>query len=436
MSPSGSARFSQEPFRAALFFAGFAFLWAGALWMRPVGDFRNVDQLRQFLVGAAIMLGGFFAVLSSRKNPGAWFWIGAIGWRVLLIGMYPGDDIWRYIWEGKIQSIGLNPYLSAPNDPHALALRDAAWPLVQHHTVTALYPPLAEWMFHLIAAISQSPFVWKSFFCAADLAVCGLLVRRFGIEKSLWYAWNPLTIYCFSGGGHYDSVFILVLISAWFSFERTDEKRWWMTALWLGLSIALKWMSLPLLAWVAYRALRETRNLWRASGIMIVGLIPFILVWEICYPTNRISDFFPHQFVEVARGCDLVPWLIAQVWPDSVHFNQVHLIPLGIAGLLLLFWVKDFAQAAERWFFALFIFSPVMNAWYFCWILPFAVKSGNWGARLSSASAFVYFWLHYHKVIDHHWNQSPLEKILLWGPYVAGFIYSQWVFAKDRSPTI
>jgi hypothetical protein len=34
------------------------------------------------------------------------------------------DDLYRYVWDGRVQAAGLNPYSYAPADPELAALRD------------------------------------------------------------------------------------------------------------------------------------------------------------------------------------------------------------------------------------------------------------------------------------------------------------------------
>ena len=76
-------------------------------------------------------------------------------------------------------------------------------------------PPLTQLGFRTLAAISPSVILFKTSFAIADLLICWLLTRRFTSRQTTLYAWNPLVIYSFAGGGHYDSWFILPLVAAW-----------------------------------------------------------------------------------------------------------------------------------------------------------------------------------------------------------------------------
>ena len=117
-------------------------------------------------------------------------------------------------------------------------------PLTGLGITSAIYPPLAELGFRLLADLSQSVLLFKLAFIAADLAVCFLLRARFGARRSVLYAWNPLILYSFAGGAHYDSWFGLCLVAAWLFWENGAFHR---AAATLGMAVALKWISLPIL---------------------------------------------------------------------------------------------------------------------------------------------------------------------------------------------
>ena len=51
------------------------------------------------------------------------FWGVAIGLRLIALPLVPGDDLYRYQWEGKIQRAGFNPYFHAPDDPKLEPIR-------------------------------------------------------------------------------------------------------------------------------------------------------------------------------------------------------------------------------------------------------------------------------------------------------------------------
>ncbi|NJM96164.1 MAG: hypothetical protein HC800_02165 [Phormidesmis sp. RL_2_1] len=73
----------------------------------------------------------------------------------------------------------------------------------------------------------------------------------------------------------------------------------------------------------------------------------------------------------------------------------------------------------------LMLLSPIIHAWYFTWLVPFAVASGNWGTRWVSLSAFVYFALpHGLATGTGDWMLSQPQRWFLWLPFILGNLYS------------
>jgi hypothetical protein len=347
--------------------------------------------------------------------------------------MYPGDDVWRYLWEGYIQLQGFSPYHLPPDATQLLPYRTEWWHLLNHPDVSAIYPPVAQWGFRLLAAISPSVILFKLAFVIADLAVCWLLYRRFGYQKTLLYAWNPLVIYAFAGGAHYDSWFILPLVASWFFFDRKKRINWSMSALLLGISVAIKWMSLPILIFLVWQAWRRVN--WRlALLVFVIGLLPLIIS-TIPFCRQGSCPLIPtgSDFVSQGRSAEFLPYLLSFIWEGARGTNWIYLLLLALAVIFLLGKAKQFQQFAEGYFFALLIISPIVHAWYFTWIIPFAVATQNLGVRLVSLSGFLYFLLPYRQALgDSSWYLSNWERYSLWLPFICGYF---WTILRKNSET-
>src|SRR3954469_17163319 len=162
---------------------------------------------------ATALIGGivFFAAVMnfpewiSGRSQKMTFWTIAILLRLVALPLEPGDDFWRYQWEGKIQRAGFNPYTIAPDDPQLEAVRSEfpAWHKINHRDFRAIYPPGAELLFAALSRISEGVLLYKLLFAAADIATIAVLLRLLGGElryaNAAWYAWNPLVVYSFAG---------------------------------------------------------------------------------------------------------------------------------------------------------------------------------------------------------------------------------------------
>lgn len=401
------------------------FLFAGLSLMLPNGDFRDPQQTRGFLIASGIASLGFILSWPIQQLSWKLFWTVATGSRVLLLFMYPGDDIFRYLWEGMIQNHGVNPYQVPPADPSLEYLRTEWWSQINHRSVAALYPPVTLFGFSILSLFSVSILFFKFSFVVAELLGIWLLSKRFDQRQLIIWGWNPLAIYCIAGGGHFEGWFLLALVVAWLWSDPLPDspRRSTLSCLAFGVSIAIKLFSGPLAVWVMLRQLqKESWARFFIGGAL--AALPFTLafLW-INWPDPGMS--LPGRgFAESARSASFFPWLTSLVWPESLKMNWIFAIPAGLATLWILFTTATLRQFAERFFFCFFLCSPAIHVWYFTWMVPFAVASQNLGTRLVCISGFLYFILQLHVHTDRGWTLEWWQRLLLWFPFIIGFVWS------------
>ncbi|WP_299408539.1 glycosyltransferase family 2 protein [Acaryochloris sp. IP29b_bin.148] len=421
-------RFAQLPLRQYAVWLSAILLIAGCAMIVPYGDFTQPGRVPPFWRGVSVMGLGFVVSWILPQVSKVWFWMVAIATRGILLAMPPGNDIWRYLWEGRLQNLGFNPFELPPAAPELVALRTTWWPLINHAEISAIYPPITQLGFRGLAAIAPSVLLFKIAFVAADLGVCWLLQRRFGRLKTLVYAWNPLIIYSFAGGAHYDSWFILPLVWAWLCLD-TQPRKATLTLAGLGLlgvSIATKWISLPIIAFVGWRFLKKREWIWASIAVLLPGLPMLISALPFCTLTSCPLIPTSSSFVTKGRSAEFLP--IGSLLSAPEWHNAILLIPLAIALLFLLWRSTQVGDFTERYLGTLLLLSPVVHAWYFTWLIPFAVASSNWGTRLVSLSAFVYFALpHRESLGAGTWLLTSREWLWLWSPFVLGWLGTLWV---------
>ena len=408
-------------------------LVAGAALMAPHAEFADPAILHRFWLGAAVMGAGFALSWRLKTLSSPWFWGAALATRLLLLPMAPGDDLWRYLWEGHIQTLGFSPYHLAPDAATLAPYRTAWWGLINHSDVSAIYPPITQLGFRGLALISLSLLLFKLAFVAADLAVVWLLACRFGYRRATLYAWNPMVIYSFAGGAHYDSWFVLPLVAAWLLDDAPREAKasggrypWLWVAGLVGISVAVKWVSLPLVAFLGWRFLR--RGQWgRAVVSGTLGIAPMALA-ALPFCQGGTCPLIPtgSVFVAYGRSAELIPYFVGRQWPATLQANWFYALPLGLVVLGLLLGAKTYGRFAEGYWLGLLTLTPIVHFWYFTWMVPFAVPNQNWGVRLVSLSAFVYFVLP-SRLPD--WRLTLAERLLLWLPLVLGWL-AQQIFRK------
>ena len=143
--------------------------------------------------------------------------VAAAVFRITLFPLPPtlSDDINRYLWEGRIQQAGLNPYSHAPSGPQVEAFRPPDLDSIPGKDVSAAYGPGTELLFNLAARFGRL-YVFKFtslLFDLASLLLLVLLLRARGepLVRVLVYGWCPLVILEFAGSAHIDSAMIALL---------------------------------------------------------------------------------------------------------------------------------------------------------------------------------------------------------------------------------
>lgn len=149
----------------------------------------------------------------------------AIAMRLLLVGEEPllSTDLYRYVWDGRVQASGVNPYTYVPADPALAALRDAAiYPYINRadYAVTA-YPPLAQMFFLAVTRIAETITMMRLAMVACEAVIVAVvidLLRRLHLPVTavVAYAWHPLAIWEISNNGHVEALMVaLMMLGVW-----------------------------------------------------------------------------------------------------------------------------------------------------------------------------------------------------------------------------
>lgn len=216
-------------------------------------------------------------LVTRRPAPRGAVWIvlliaAAMRLPLIVAPAFLSTDVNRYVWDGRVQAQGINPYRYLPADPALASLRDEAiFPRINRAGYApTIYPPAAQVIFAAIGAVWSSVTAVKvtmvgfealAIFCVLRLlAVAGLPA-----ERVLIYAWNPLTVWAFAGNGHIDAAVIGLLAAA--LLLRVRQRDGW-AGVALGLAIATKFLP-AVVAPVLWRA----RAGWRTASAAVVTIL-------------------------------------------------------------------------------------------------------------------------------------------------------------------
>ena len=199
-------------------------------------------------------------------------------WHVEFLRIPPGadDDIHRYVWDGRLQRLGYNPYLVVPSDPAAKGLHTSETRELNNPDLPSPYPAGAQLFFRAVTAIQESTFALKVAFVVCEFAVIFVLLdvlrcNQQGAHLVLAFAWNPLLAIEVAGSGHIDIVGALFLVASAAALVR----RWRATAaVALGLAIAVKFLPVVLLPLYWKRV--RIRDAALAAGVVGLLYVPFL----------------------------------------------------------------------------------------------------------------------------------------------------------------
>jgi len=287
-------------------------------------------------------------------------------WQVLFLLKPPGsdDDIHRYLWDGRLQRLGHNPYVLVPSDPALAQLHTPETRTLNHPDLPSPYPPGAELFFRGITAIHESVFALKAAFVLCNLVIVLVVLdvlRRSG-QAAHWvlaYAWNPLLATEVAGSGHVDIVGALLLLVSVAALWRKWRA---IAAVAFAIAVAVKFLPIVLVPFY-WRRLR-IRDALLAVFVLALLYLPFLERGRI--PTGSLG-----AYVQSFRFNGPVFAILERVMTPQVAAGLALL-----AGLLTAIWVRtrsaDLSSDALAWpMAASLLLAPVVYPWYLLWILPF-----------------------------------------------------------------
>ena len=287
-------------------------------------------------------------------------------WHVPFLLAQPGlnDDVHRYLWDGRVQRLGYNPYLVVPNDPANARLHTAETYTLNNPEVPSPYPPGAQLFFRGVTSIRESLFALKLAFVICDLAIVlvSLNLLRSAAQGEHWvlaYAWHPLLATEVAGSGHVDIVGALLLLVSAAALGR----RWRaVAALAFALAVSVKYLPI-VLAPLYWRRIR-VRDGVMAAVVLALLYVPFLNHGRI--PIGSLG-----AYVQRFRFNDPVFAALTRVATPQLVAGLAALVGLLTAVVLQRrsdVWRSD----SFAWPMAASLFcAPVVYPWYLLWLLPF-----------------------------------------------------------------
>lgn len=377
----------------------------------------------------------------------------AVCGRLLLLDTAPSlsDDIYRYLWDGRVQVAGLNPYADPPEHDDLAGLRDDDWSRINHRELVTVYPPVAQWFFLLVQRLEPGVAGMKAALVICDLLLVLVLWRWLELRgqdgrRVLLYAWHPLPVLEIAGNGHVDVLGSLWLCAAllWLHRKRHHAAAWALAAATLSKMIPLlcaaafwRWLA-PGQGGLLRRAFdpRPRLCLLWVPVLVIIAYLPFAGAGSSMW-TGLSAYVAKWRFNDSAYG--LVYSFLSDPKPgwewDDEALLTARWVCLGVLALVTA-WTAlrrddDTAAACATVLGVQLLLAPTVHPWYMLWVLPFLVLRTSWAWMALSWLVF----LSYDVLVDYQitgvWRESGWIRALEYIPVYLLLLWSLW----DRQRT-
>jgi alpha-1,6-mannosyltransferase len=351
-----------------------------------VGDLRKHTVAFEWLFFSAFVLYGvacFVALQSQQVNRRTLFGIVAFAGLMqgILVFSRPTltDDMYRYIWDGRVQAQGISPYRYPPNAPELVSLRDQEiYPSINRKPIVTVYPPAAEAAYFLLWKIWPDNVHWFQGAMATGGLLAGIflmgLLKDLGHSpaRALIFLWSPLLVFETAHAAHIDGLVLPLLVGAWWVRVRERDA---LTGFLLGVATAMKFYPALLLPFL-WRP-QDSKGRWTMPLTFAAAVSTFYLPYALTSQTS-VFGYLRGYFKEKFNISPLVG--VLNHFLDAIHLNvsyRLIVLSMGIilvAAIWCIFHPAPNAEVTLRrciWPIGVVsLFSQDLFAWYMLWLLP------------------------------------------------------------------
>lgn len=306
--------------------------------------------------------------------------LSGILFRFCLIFSIPAlsDDFYRFVWDGRIQQLGINPFDFTPSQfikQHSDQLLHKIIPYLNSPDYYSVYPQICQSIFKIASAIGgdsiyRTVIILKSAIFLSELGTILLLKKLLSARinaKSLQllYILNPLVIIELSGNIHFEAFMIFfMLLAVWL----INNQSYISSAGALSLAIQAKLLPLifiPLL--FRQIGLKKTLN-YAIVCLIITTALSLILLNS----TERFAHFaeslrlyygkfeFNGSFYSLFRS--IGQWFLAY---NPIAVLSKIMIVLALSGMMFVYFRKFELLHGMFWLLTIYLaFSAVIHPWY------------------------------------------------------------------------
>lgn len=408
-------------------------------------NFQQVICLFTFLFAAYLAFYNFF--FTTHFNV---LIISGVVFRILLLFCVPNlsDDVYRFIWDGRLGAHGINPFSHLPLEimqmPSITGINVELFGQLNSPGYYTIYPPVLQGIFWVTGKmfpvnVFEAIVFMKFIILMIELGNFFLLIRilkKLSLPKylSLLYILNPLVITELTGNVHFEGVMIFFVL---LSFLLLLKNNWPGSAICLGLGIATKLLPVLFLPLIFYK-LGWKKGFQYAIVTGILSVLLFAIVFDISTIQHMLKsvDLFFRKFEFNASIYYLLRYFVTLVQGyNMIIYTGPFLILISMFIILFLSFnrknipAKTFFTKALMIITTWFIFSTTVHPWYICMPVVLTIFTCYHFAIIWSFTAtFSYMAYQINPVKENLW--------LVAAGYILVMGYAVWEIRKTPGPDI
>ncbi len=226
-----------------------------------LGFFFDRSQFSLLLFLYSVLFLSYLFLIKYDNKTTTIFALG-VSFRIVLLFATPflSQDFYRFIWDGRLIALGINPYEFLPNTiidnlanfSQASFLHQKMGDLSASHYSN--YPPFNQLIFAIAAFVSGKSIFGSIIFFKIIIILADIGIYHFGKKLLLHsnqnpnniylYFLNPLVIIELTGNLHFEGVMLFLLILGLYFLTKNN---WILAAFFIAISISTKLLPLLIL---------------------------------------------------------------------------------------------------------------------------------------------------------------------------------------------
>jgi hypothetical protein len=303
------------------------------------------------------------------------------------------DDIYRFIWDGKLISDGIHPFLHTPEEViqnHLVTnpIYQTLYPLLNSPHYFTVYPPICQMIFAISTKLFPNSIYWSAvsmkmilglFDIGSIILIQKILTKEQLPKKNiLLYALNPLIVIELCGNAHFEAAMIFFFLLGIYFY---NQQKVILSGIAFAFSIASKLLPLLFLPFFIKNLLNEIgfKNLRRfASALFITTFLLFLPLYDAQFVQNMGTslNLYFQKFEFNASIYYLLRWLGFQIF----GYNQIAIIGPALGAMVFLtlfYWAfckKITLYQNFLWSITLYLLcATIVHPWYLA--LPIAIST-------------------------------------------------------------